>query len=420
MVFENILNSKGFFVEAFFEAPHGSLKPYTSLDPVFALISKKPVDQVFVAELQTIEQSRKEVKGYLSGGDLEDLKTGYKVPKTFFNGFKTLGIHKQIERLKTEFKDFDTYPIERLAIEINQVSPGMQLSEKNNSIYIPSIGSSPVLSKLSDAKLKHCRYFQVVLNSDANNKYVANFFKSSLGLLILDLISSEMFIKHLYKSCIQKTLIHLPGLDKQKQIVNTQHKLDNLKEEINVFESELSLNPLSSDSIISQLDRLLETLNKLTEIDDIHRILREGESQKNEFKETLSLDTKKKTKEKYMELSVLKTIVGFCNAKGGVLLVGVNDDGRVTGLAAEISKFHKSEYKFLLHFKNLIKSRIGEEFYDSIEYNIFQINQCKILKVDCEKGIKACFLDGKEFYVRTNPATDKLERAKIVDYIRQP
>lgn len=417
VVFENLLNSKGFFVEALFEAPYGSLKPYTSLDPVFAVISKQPTNQVFVAELQTIEQSREVVKRYLSGGDLDGLKTGMKVPKTFFRGFKNLRTRIQIIRLKTEFKNFDTHLIEELAIEINQVRSGMQLSEKNNSIYLPSIGNSPVLSKLSDAKLKHHNYFQVVLNSDAINEYVATFFKSALGLLILDSMSSGTVIEHRNKSRVQKTLIPLPGFDEQEQILRTQHKLDDLKEAINAFESELSLNPVSSNSITSQLDGMLETINGLTEIDIVHNLLRQGESKNIEFKETLSLDTEKKTKEKYMELSVLKTIVAFFNTSGGVLLIGVNDDNHVTGLAAEISKFHKSEDKFLRHFKNLIKSRIGEGFYPFIDYKILQIDQCNILKVDCGEANVPCYLDGKEFYVRTNPATDKLEGAKLVEYV---
>jgi hypothetical protein len=41
-----------------------------------------------------------------------------------------------------------------------------------------------------------------------------------------------------------------------------------------------------------------------------------------------------------------------------------------------------------------------------------------ILMVDCRTASGPCFLDGNEFYVRTNPATDKLDGPKLVEYVR--
>ena len=156
----------------------------------------------------------------------------------------------------------------------------------------------------------------------------------------------------------------------------------------------------------------------LTDIDKVRGILREGESKNIEYKETLSLDVRKNTKQKYIELSVLKTVVAFLNTEWGILLVGVNDDGNITGLDEEINKFHKNLDKFLLHFKNLIKVRIGEEFYPFIEYKAIHVDGKLILIVECEESPSPCYLDNKDFYVRTNPATDKLEGPRLVEYIR--
>jgi len=151
----------------------------------------------------------------------------------------------------------------------------------------------------------------------------------------------------------------------------------------------------------------------------IDKIINKGESLTTEFKETLSLDIEKQTKEKYIEISSLKTIAGFLNSKGGTLLVGVSDDGKCPGVIVEVDKFNKGNFdKFLLHFKNLLKKSIGEEYYPYIEYQLVSINKSKVLYVSCEKSEKPCYLDGKDFYVRTNPATDKLEGPKLVNYIQ--
>ena len=47
----------------------------------------------------------------------------------------------------------------------------------------------------------------------------------------------------------------------------------------------------------------------------------------------------------------------------------------------------------------------------------FQQGNKKVLLVECKRSKSACFIDGKDFYVRTNPATDKLEGTKLVEYI---
>jgi predicted HTH transcriptional regulator len=218
---------------------------------------------------------------------------------------------------------------------------------------------------------------------------------------------------------LEQSPIALPSFDDQKQILDTQRKLSDLKKSIDTFESELALNPTSSVSILDQLDRMLETIGGLTDADEVRNIIRQGESKHNEFKETLNLDVKKQTKEKYIELSALKTIVAFLNTEGGTLLVGVADSGEITGIDVEIEKFHKCNGdRFLLHMKNLIKTRIGEEFYPYIHYKLVYVSSKKVLIVSCKESKSPCYLDNAEFYVRTNPATDKLEGPKLVQYVK--
>lgn len=143
-----------------------------------------------------------------------------------------------------------------------------------------------------------------------------------------------------------------------------------------------------------------------------------GETKIIEFKQTLSLDIIKNTKEKYIEDGVLKTVCAFMNTDGGTLLVGVNDDGTPVGVDVEIQKFHKSKDKFLLHFKNLIRHKIGTEIYHLLEYELRDYKGTQLLVVNCQKSNKEIFMNGEEFYVRTNPATDRLEGKKLLDYCR--
>ena len=151
----------------------------------------------------------------------------------------------------------------------------------------------------------------------------------------------------------------------------------------------------------------------------VSRAISSGESLFVEFKETFSLNVRTGEKDKAIEGSSLKTIAGFLNSKGGTLLIGVNDAGEPVCITPEVTKFHKgSTDTFILHFKNLIKSKIGEGFYHYIEYHIVSFQGVSVLLCNCSPAHQPCFMkDTNEFYVRVNPATDKLEGAHMMDYI---
>lgn len=416
--FQRELNERGFFVNGIFNTPERVLSPDTVIRPVLVSISKEEHQNLYLAELLESDQSEQVAHNFLASVDTENLLGGTMMRREDFVGFHSLKIQRQIERLETQYKEYDKHSLGELAVEINLVRSGGKYQERENSVYIPRIGKSQVVSRLQDAKLKHHNYFQVVLKEIALNEYIVSFFESTLGRLILDSLSMQSVIPHVNKRDIEQVLVAVPSVEEQESIVLTQRKLLELKDVIDNFKKELALNPTSSTSIQGQLSRMLEAIVILTDADKVRGIIREGESKRVEFKESLSLDVKKQTKESYIELSALKTIVAFLNTDGGVLLIGVADDGRMIGVDAEIEKFHKNTDKFLLHFKNLLQNKIGEAFYPFIEYRLVRFDSQRLLFVECEASKTPCYLDNKEFYVRTNPATDKLEGPKLVEYVK--
>ena len=150
-----------------------------------------------------------------------------------------------------------------------------------------------------------------------------------------------------------------------------------------------------------------------------------GESKNCEFKESLSLDVRQSQsnksyqhkKESYIELAVLKTIAGFLNTDGGELFIGVSDDSKVLGIENELIKLHKSSKdKFQLHLKTLIKENIGLGSSNFINLELKTLNYKEIIHVSCKKSDEPIYINDKDFYIRTGPATDKLEGRELVNY----
>jgi len=144
-----------------------------------------------------------------------------------------------------------------------------------------------------------------------------------------------------------------------------------------------------------------------------------GETGAVEFKSTLRMNLHTRQVDDKIQVSALKTIAGFLNAKGGTLLIGVADDGDVLGLDAD---GFQNEDKLGLHLLNLVKDRIGEVFLPYIHPHFQDENGARVLAVRCEKGPKAAFLkDGnlQRFFVRGGNATTELSGTSITDYVKQ-
>jgi predicted HTH transcriptional regulator len=91
----------------------------------------------------------------------------------------------------------------------------------------------------------------------------------------------------------------------------------------------------------------------------VAQLLAAGEGDVVEFKSTLRTNLHTGQPDERIQLSVLKTIAGFLNAGGGTLVIGVDDDENVLGLAADA---FPNEDKMGLHLVNLIRDRVGDIF----------------------------------------------------------
>ncbi len=152
---------------------------------------------------------------------------------------------------------------------------------------------------------------------------------------------------------------------------------------------------------------------------DVADLIAQGESDAVEFKSTLRTNLHTNQHDDRMQLSVLKTIAGFLNAKGGTLLIGVADSGEVLGLAAD---GFPSEDKMGLHLVNLLKERLGDVFLPYIHYSFEDEDTVRLLAVRCEKGPKPAFVkDGaaQRFYVRGGASSQELQGSSVTEYVKQ-
>ena len=157
---------------------------------------------------------------------------------------------------------------------------------------------------------------------------------------------------------------------------------------------------------------------------DIREIIQQEESYNLEFKSTFSWNLKENKLDKDMKFAVLKTIVGFMNANGGTLLIGVSDDHKVVGLENDYnSNWKGNKDGFLLDFRGFIEKQIGMNNYNRyITLDFIDVDGKEVLSVQIEKSLDPIFIrtNGKKImHIRldnkTEPIDDPEEINKYID-----
>jgi hypothetical protein len=176
--------------------------------------------------------------------------------------------------------------------------------------------------------------------------------------------------------------------------------------------------------VIRKYSRQLRDLPRLS-IDrgnperDLYDLIGRGEDAHLEFKSTMrhNLHTGKAGKE--IELAWLKGVTAFLNTEGGIVLLGVADDGTPLGLAAD---GFENDDKCLLHFKNLLNQHLGAEYAQWVHFQLYELEGKQIGAVECERARAPVFLRAKNneeaFLIRTGPSNIELSLSRALRYIQ--
>lgn len=154
---------------------------------------------------------------------------------------------------------------------------------------------------------------------------------------------------------------------------------------------------------------------------ELQSIIGRGESTSQEFKSTLRYNLHSGRSDSQIENAVLKTIAAFCNTDGGILIIGVKDDGQIQGIEADD---FKNTDRFSLHLSNLIKNRFQPSPLEYVKYRIVVYSRRSVCIVECKRADRDIWFCPKgnsppELYVRVGPSSRALMGPEITDYCRR-
>ncbi|MAN29504.1 MULTISPECIES: AlbA family DNA-binding domain-containing protein [Mesonia] len=172
---------------------------------------------------------------------------------------------------------------------------------------------------------------------------------------------------------------------------------------------------------LKKKNELIETQQRLL-VRDIEELIQAGENERVEFKSSIRYDYYRKTTNRDLEVIIAKTITGFMNAKGGKLIIGVDDDGNVLGLEKDYKTLkHKNRDGYEREVFRIISTQLSHEACFSNHISFYSINEKDVCVVNIEPSNEPVYVNDEgntTFYVRTGNATYPLSVKETVDYLK--
>lgn len=158
--------------------------------------------------------------------------------------------------------------------------------------------------------------------------------------------------------------------------------------------------------------------------ESVMALLQVGESQTVEFKSTARWNVYASKPDKKMEHVITKTVCGFLNAQGGKLLIGVDDDGNVLGLEADLQTLRKgNKDAYELFLRQLLDENLSVPTAGIVSVSFDVVGGADICVVSASSSGKPVFAkphEGgsghSEFWVRIGNATKQLHGDDMLEY----
>jgi very-short-patch-repair endonuclease len=160
----------------------------------------------------------------------------------------------------------------------------------------------------------------------------------------------------------------------------------------------------------------------------VETLITRGEGECIEFKQSLRWDIRQGAVNSKLEDVVIKTLAAFANRQGGTLLIGVADDGTVSGVASDLATFGGSVDKFELHLTNLLANHFGQAFKAAkISVSFPPVGETIICRMDIQRSrtpvwVKLADRAGsvtERLFVRSGNSSQELSPSQAAAYERE-
>jgi len=155
--------------------------------------------------------------------------------------------------------------------------------------------------------------------------------------------------------------------------------------------------------------------------DRVRELLDEGESESMELKTSFRWDLREQKYNKELEKAIVRSIAGFLNSEGGVLIVGATDNKVILGLENDYKTLPKSNRdSWENHLNQTVKNYLGLQLRRLIKVGFSELDGKDVAVIEINKADKPVYLqdgESEQFFLRTGNSTNALSISAATEYI---
>ena len=156
---------------------------------------------------------------------------------------------------------------------------------------------------------------------------------------------------------------------------------------------------------------------------NVEKIVSQGESEKVEFKATARWDTRTNSLNKSLEKVIVKSLAGFLNKNGGLLVLGVDDKGALIGLEKDYATLHERPDRdgYQQFLVNLYSMSLGRDVGSNISISFHQLKDHDFCVLNVRRSSRPVWVEEgimRKFYIRSGNTTQELNAEEATEYIR--
>ncbi|ASP30556.1 ATP-binding protein [Citromicrobium bathyomarinum] len=156
--------------------------------------------------------------------------------------------------------------------------------------------------------------------------------------------------------------------------------------------------------------------------EELPLLIARGESEQLEFKSSFRWDRRQEKVNRSLQQVIVKTLAGFLNQEGGTLLIGVEDDGSIAGIEADMQTLKPANQDgFERLLMDTAKEGLGGHACALIHCRFHKLEEKIVCRVIVEKSLEPIyFSEGSvaRFMLRAGNSTRELDVREAQAYLQ--
>lgn len=256
------------YCNAVIDLPIGAFAPFSMAEGVLVVFSRKKTEERFVGLLSEESLTDKIVDNFLNN---RISTSGPKLGVYVVGDVRSYSDYLNVSRIKDKAKALKKAYNGRI-LQIKDIgriflpNKNHEFNECDNSIYIPKLGNSPVVTDIADFHIKAQNYFQVVVDTDVVlPRFLAFFLNTEEGIAVRQLSYRGTTIKAFNTRYLGELVFPCPTIKLQSEYLKTYDQLEVLRVDVESLKDRLQKAPASYRIILQEIRDINNTGDKFSQ-----------------------------------------------------------------------------------------------------------------------------------------------------------